>query len=170
MFLVLFDHSSTGIGLFFNLTRFNFKSIAANISDTPLLSTVLYIDQDLVEEEPSFEISLYGPHFDNFHFFFFFPRAFNSARLRLNINNSSLPGQFSQIHHRFNVTDDFMRCTFKTKTFFVVPVQVYAVLFSGKFRFSLLSRQANKLQFTHLFGFGEIDSGMYICTGIVYAH
>ena len=30
--------------------------------------------------------------------------------------------------------------------------------------------RANKLQFTHLFGFGEIDSGMYIYVQVLYMH
>ena len=151
--------STTGSGLFFNLTQFNFKLAAADISDTPLVSTVLYIDQTLLDDGPTFETVLYGPRFNDLDFFFFQPAT--SRTLRLTINNSRSTASLFQ-SQQFNVTDDFMRCTYdETKTFVVVPVQVYAVSFTGEFSYYLNSRQANTFQSTSLSGHGQIDSGKY---------
>ena len=115
--------------MFFNQSLVNFRLTVHESSDTPILSAVLYIEKNIVNNT-SFELYITEPFFRSKSVSYW--NHFNPPRLRL------LANKFNGYKRLvFNVSSDIPECSTGTRTFVMVPVKVYALSLVGLFRFTV---------------------------------
>ena len=125
----------SGNNLFFNQTSFNFKLTVNDTFDTPIFSTILYIDKNLMTSESSFEVALTGPMINSDMLFFYYPfgrfSKFSGFRLKIeNVDSSTTSVLY--LSQTFTDTNS-SECVAGSRTLVMVQVEVYAVSMIGSF-------------------------------------
>ena len=149
--------------MFFNQSLINFRLVALETSDTPILSAVLYIDKKIASKT-AIELVISGPFFCSEKVLYY--SNFNTPRVRLQADRYN--GDRSLV---FNVSSDSSECSAGTRTFVMVPVKVYALSLVGTIRITVYA-DASDLHVIrdqhYVDAEGLVDSGKVLCLYSMY--